>query len=313
VTPVTSSLGTSSFSPTYSRIFHRLCGWVEGVYWLNAVPPLWMLRTAFRTVGSVAPGVAARWAETIFCRPPRNAPRPAEEAFLATGTPRAVRSEDEDLAVWVWGSGPMVVLTHGWGSRAGRFSTLARSLMDAGFGVVLFDAPAHGASRGTQASLPQFSLALRAVADAVGPVYGLIGHSLGGAAVSLALSNGLAAERAILLAPPADVVLFSRAFADHLRIPLRAHDLMRRNLETRLRIRWAELHIPSLARKMTTPALIVHDRDDEDVPYAHGEQIADAWPAAEFLATRGLGHRSVVRDPEVIRRTVTFLTEGLPR
>ena len=42
-----------------------------------------MLRTAFRTVGSVAPGVAARWAETIFCRPPRNTPRPAEEAFLA--------------------------------------------------------------------------------------------------------------------------------------------------------------------------------------------------------------------------------------
>jgi alpha-beta hydrolase superfamily lysophospholipase len=178
-----------------------------------------MLRTAFRTVGTVAPGVAARWAEAIFCRPPRNEPRPAEEAFLATGTRLTVESENQDLAVWEWGSGPLVILAHGWGSRAGRFSSLARALTDHGFRVVLFDAPAHGASKGHQASLPQFSLALRAVAGSVGPVYGLIGHSLGGAAVSLAMGNGLRAERAVLLAPPADVVLFSHAFADHLRIP----------------------------------------------------------------------------------------------
>jgi len=280
---------------------------------LNTAPPLWMLRTAFRTVGTVAPGVAARWAEAIFCRPPRNEPRPTEEAFLATGARLSVRSENQDLAVWGWGQGPVVVLAHGWGSRAGRFSSLAAALVSAGFRVVLFDAPAHGASKGVLASLPQFSRALRAVADAVGPVYGLVGHSLGGAAVSLAMGTGLQAQRAVLLASPADVVLYSHAFAEHLRLPMRAHDAMRRNLEHRLQFRWEELHVPTLARRMTAPALIVHDRDDPDVPYSHGEEIAQAWPGAEFLATAGLGHRSVVRDPEVIRRTVTFLTLGLPR
>jgi pimeloyl-ACP methyl ester carboxylesterase len=277
---------------------------------MGTAPPLWMLRAAFRTVGTVAPGVAARWAESIFCRPPRNEPRAFEEAFLATGSPQIVQSENQDLAVWVWGSGPVVILAHGWGSRAGRFSSLARALADNGFKVVLFDAPAHGASKGEQASLPQFARALRAVADVVGPTYGLIGHSLGGAAVTLAMGNGLGVERAVLVAPPADVVLFSHAFADHLRIPLRAHDAMRRNLENRLQIRWEELHIPTLARRMTTPALIVHDRDDPDVPYAHGEEIARAWPGAELLTTQGLGHRSVVRDADVIRRTLAFLTEG---
>ena len=43
------------------------------------------LRAVFTTVGSVAPGIAARWAETIFCTPPRNEPRSGEEAFLASG------------------------------------------------------------------------------------------------------------------------------------------------------------------------------------------------------------------------------------
>jgi pimeloyl-ACP methyl ester carboxylesterase len=259
----------------------------------------------------VAPGVAARWAESIFCRPPRNEARPVEEAFLATGTRHTVQSEDQDIAVWVWSDGPVVVLTHGWGSRAGRFSTLAQALVEAGFRVVLFDAPAHGVSMGNQASLPQFSWALRVVGDTMGPVHGLIGHSLGGAAVSLAMRDGLSAKRAVLLSPPADVVLFSHAFAEHLHLPLRAHDVMRRNLENRLQIRWEELHIPTLAGRMTAPALVVHDRDDQDVPFTHGEEIAKAWPSSQFMATSGLGHRAVVRDAEVIRRTITFLQDGL--
>lgn len=270
-----------------------------------------MLRTAFRTVGSVAPGVAARWAETIFCRPPRHEPRPSEEAFLGTGERLTVRSEDQDVAVWTWGDGPVVVLAHGWGGRAGRFSSMAGALVDAGFRVVLFDAPAHGASMGQQASLPQFARALREVADAMGPTYGLLGHSLGGAAVSLAMGKGLDAQRAVLLAAPADVFLFSHAFAQHLRIPPRAHDVMQQNLAARLQFQWHELHIPTLARSLSARALIIHDVQDPDVPYSHGEEIARAWPGAELFTTTGLGHRAILRNPEVIRRTIAFLQAGV--
>ena len=270
-----------------------------------------MLRTAFRTVGSVAPGVAARWAESIFCRPPRNDPRPADEAFLATGARFTVRSDEHDLAAWVWGQGPVVILTHGWGSRAGRFSALAGSLLANGFRVVVFDAPAHGASMGHQASLPQFSRALKDVGSTFGSIHGLVGHSLGGAAVSLAMHQGLGARRAVLLAPPADVFLFTDAFADHLRIPTRARSLMRQNLEHRLQISMEELHVPTLARSMTSPVLIVHDTSDTDVPYTHAEEIALAWPQSELFTTTGLGHRAILRDPEVVRRTVEFLRAGV--
>lgn len=274
---------------------------------MKSAPPLWMLRTAFRTVGSVAPGVAARWAETIFCRPPRHEPRASEETFLATGRRLTVQSENQDVAVWAWGDGPVVILLHGWGGRAGRFSAMAAALLRSGFRVILFDAPAHGVSMGRQASLPQFAKALRQVADTVGPVYGLIGHSLGGAAVSLAMHHGLVAARAILLAPPADVFVFSHAFARHLRIPPRARDAMQQNLETRLQISWEELHIPTLASTMTSPALVIHDTKDSDVPFDHGQEIARAWPGAELFTTTGLGHRAILRNPEVIRRTIEFL------
>jgi pimeloyl-ACP methyl ester carboxylesterase len=138
-------------------------------------------------------------------------------------------------------------------------------------------------------------------------VHGLVGHSLGGAAVSLAIRQGLTPSRAVLLAPPADVYVFSHAFAEHLRIPTRARSRMQENLENRLRISLDELHIPTLARTMSIPVLIVHDRSDPDVPYEHGTAIANAWPGAELLSTQGLGHRAILRDRQVVQRTVEFL------
>ena len=272
---------------------------------------LWALRTAFGAVGRVAPGVAARWAETIFCTPPRHEVRGTEEAFIATGRGLVVPWEGERLAAWEWGVGPTVVLAHGWGSRAGRMAGLAAALLAARFRVILYDAPAHGVSTGRFASLPEFSRALRAVTDAVGPVYGLAGHSLGGAAISLALHGGLEADRAVLIAPPSDVVIFSQAFAEHVGLPPRAHAAMRRNLEARLRVRWDDIHIPTLAREIRAPVLVLHDREDTDVPFVHAEEIVGSWPQARLVATNGLGHRAIIRDPAVIRAIVEFLREGV--
>jgi pimeloyl-ACP methyl ester carboxylesterase len=268
------------------------------------------LRAVFTTVGSVAPGIAARWAESIFCTPPRHQPRSTDEAFLATGRRFTVRSEGQELAAWAWGEGPAVVLAHGWGSRAGRFSLLADGLIEAGFRVVAYDAPAHGESTGRFASLPEFARALRAVAGETGAIHGLVGHSLGGAAAVLALRDGLRAERVVLLAAPSNVVRFSTRFADHLGLTTVTRHTMRRNLEARLRTRWEDLHLPTIVRALPAAALLVHDRTDGDVPYEEAVEIAEAWPGARLVATEGLGHRGLLRDAGVMREVVGFLEEG---
>jgi predicted alpha/beta-fold hydrolase len=273
-------------------------------------PRLWAMRTAFRTVGVVAPGVAARWAETLFCTPPRR--RDGDETFTATGTRFTLTSQAQTLAGWQWGEGPPVVLVHGWGSRVSRMSGIAGAVFAAGFRVVAFDAPAHGESTGRFASLPEFARALMDVAEAVGPIYGLVGHSLGGAAVAMAMRQGVAARRVVLLAPPADVRVFSDHFARTLAIPPAVQQTMHRNLERRLRIAWDDLHIPTLVRALPTAALVIHDRDDTDVPHTHGEEIVGAWAGSLLESTSGLGHRAILRDPAVIGRTVAFLREGTP-
>jgi pimeloyl-ACP methyl ester carboxylesterase len=271
-------------------------------------PRLWAIRTAFRTVGAVAPAIAARWAETLFCTPPRR--RDGDEAFIATGSRFTLSSQGQHLAGWQWGSGPTVVLVHGWGSRASRLSALAAALVEAGFRVVAYDAPAHGESTGRFASLPEFARALGDVAEAIGPIHGLVGHSLGGAAVAMAMRHGLGARRVVLIAPPADVRIFSDFFAQTLAIPPAVQQRMHRNLERRLQIVWDDLHIPTVVRELPAEALVIHDRDDTDVPFAHGEEIVGAWAGSRLESTSGLGHRALLRDPAVIGWAVEFLREG---
>jgi pimeloyl-ACP methyl ester carboxylesterase len=63
-----------------------------------------------------------------------------------------------------------------------------------------------------------------------------------------------------------------------------------------------------MAAALDTPLLVMHDRDDPTVPWAEGAAIATAWRGAELVTTSGLGHRDIVRDPDVVARAVAFLS-----
>lgn len=237
--------------------------------------------------------------------------RPQEEAYLETGERFTVRGNGIELACWSWGAGPVVMLTHGWGSRAGRWSSLVPLLLEAGLSAVAFDAPAHGRSSGNTASMPEFARALLAVREHLGGApRAAVGHSLGGAATALALSMGLDAGRVVLIAAPSNAREFTDRFAETLGLPLSVRSMMERNLETRLQFTFAGLHIPTLAAELDTPALLVHDTDDRDVPFAGAEAVAAAWPGARLMATTGLGHRKVLHDPAVLQATRDFILAG---
>ncbi len=272
-----------------------------------ATAQMWAIRTTFATIGRVAPEVAARWAEGLFCRPPRHEPRSRDREFLATGRRYTLVKGEQEIAAWEWGNGPLVLLLHGWGSRAGRFSTIGPALVEAGFRVVAHDAPAHGLSSGTQAALPLFAESLRTVGAHFGPAAAVVGHSLGGAAAVLALGDGLRAERAALISAPSNVEVFSHRFARFFGLPARVRELMQRNLEHRFQMAWADVHSDRIARRLAQPALILHDRDDTDVPVADAYAITAAWPGARLVVTKGLGHRGVLRSSEVAHHLLEFL------
>lgn len=264
-----------------------------------------------RAVGRIAPRTGARVAEALFVKTARPAPRPPEARFLATARRGTLRVHGQRIVTYGWGptDGPLVILTHGWQSHAGRFTPMAKALVAAGYHAVAFDGPGHGASTGWRATMPEFARTIRAVAEAHGPAHAAIGHSLGGAATVFALSHGLPAARAVTIAAPADVTRWVTRFREVFRLSDRVFGHMRRNMERRIKVRWDDLDLSAAARRVTVPGLVIHDEGDPDVPLDDAAALVAAWPGAVLHRTTGLGHRAVLRDDAVIARVLAFLGE----
>jgi pimeloyl-ACP methyl ester carboxylesterase len=148
------------------------------------------------------------------------------------------------------------------------------------------------------------------VAD-VGPVHGAIAHSMGAAAVMLAVHDGVPIPRAVFVAPPASALDFFRKFSAVVGL---AEDVARRTrarVERRAQRRLAELDVRALAPVLRpTPLVVFHDEDDREVPIACGEMVAATWSGAELVRTKGLGHHRILRDPRIVTESVRFLSRG---
>lgn len=272
-------------------------------------------RARFAVQSAIAPERAAEAAARLFATPPRHGHTPREIELLSTGTRYSVAARDGELAAWRFGRAdrPAVVLVHGWGGRGAQLRAFVPALLAQGFQVALFDHVAHGHSGGREATLVHFAHGVEAVVadlEARGaPVAGLIGHSLGAAAVGLWLKESGRALRAVLVAPPTSVERYSGHFARALGIPERVRRAMQERFERLLGRRWSEFELPHAIDGVRAKALVIHDAGDRDVAFSSGLALARAWPDARLLRTEGLGHRQVLRDPGVVRDAVDFLAD----
>jgi len=270
-----------------------------------------LLRPAIAALSAVAPSVAARLAERRFLTPPRH-PAPAHETAALAGARRTIVYVDGwPLTTWTWGHGPAVLLVHGWGGRGAQLAPFVGPLVASGCSVVTFDAPGHGGSPERRSSIIAFVRAIRAIERALGPVRGVIAHSIGAVAAARALYEGLGADAAVFIAPPADLVLQAHTLLDVLGFGRRARERMQARIEQRLGIAWSALDVRSYAPDMRAPLLVVHDRDDNEVPWQDGAILARDWPGAELSMTGGLGHRRILRDPGVVKGVTAFVVERL--
>lgn len=268
-------------------------------------------RLLLSSLSHLSPAAASHVAERLFFTPPR--PRRSRgEEWLARATPLRLDVGGRAIQAWRWGARgrPAVLLVHGWGGRAAQLTAFVPELLARGLAVVALDAPGHGRSGRGRSSAPEFARALTDVARAVGGVHGVIAHSLGGAAVALALRDGLDVRRVVLVAPAAVPPEWVDRFASRLGLTSDVVAGMRRLSERRIGLAWSELDVPALARRQRAALLVVHDREDAEVPVEDGARIARAWPGARLEVTQGLGHSRILRDPGVVARAADHLARG---
>jgi alpha-beta hydrolase superfamily lysophospholipase len=271
-------------------------------------------RWVFRVLQPISPAAAAWLAERLFFTARRSRISPDARAFLATGRRFRLEVEGRRVVGWRWGSAeaaaPLVYLVHGWGSRGARLAAFVEPLLALGHGVVTYDALGQGESARGMTSMPEFARTLQAVVARQGAPRAIVAHSMGCAGTTLAMSWGLEAGRLVFLAPAADPPAWVAPFARQLGLRADVLERVRARSERRLRVRWADLNVPTLARGLSRrpDLLIVHDEADETVRWQDGSAIAAAWPNSQLVTTQGLGHRGVTSDANVVRQALDFLT-----
>ena len=277
---------------------------------MNAV-----VRAGFRSLSALSPSLAARAAGRLWFRIPRSRAGDSAKAFLATGDRFTVDVNGRAVAAWRWGTGPAVILVHGWGGHAGQFQTLVQGFTARGIASVVFDAPSHGESGPSSlgarySTLFEFADALRCIASRTREPLGVVAHSGGCAAVAWAMVNEprLAVRRAAFVAPFARPLAYMELFRRTLGLSHAALEEFQRITERQFSFRWKDLEVPEMAQRMTPPpTLVVHDKGDRETMWQDGADIAAAWPGATMLSTEGLGHNRILRDERVVGAIVAFL------
>ena len=255
----------------------------------------------------------------MFVTPPKQRRSSTSHLKLVSQTgdqPTQVTIRDRGLriAATTLGHGPTVMLVHGWGGSAGDMMPTAVALAAAGYRSVVFDMPGHGESKGRESSLVEFLRAMRAVSRTLGQPEIIVGHSFGGAAAVLGITElGLPVRGAVLFAPAPGPAYYVDRFARTVGLPRERTLGMMRLVVERVGRSVESLDALVAAEKAKVPALIFHDPADREVPFAFAQKMAETWSGSRLVERPSLGHKRLLRDTATITAAVNFARSVTPR
>lgn len=244
------------------------------------------------------------------------------------------------------GSGPDLVMLHGWGLHGGLFGPVIEPLAQH-FRLHLVDLPGHGRSPMLEGDYTLETVA-EAIADEVPAGAHWLGWSLGGRIALAAARDGAAIDKLILVGanpcftqkpdwphamPEAELEQFATSLRDNYKVTLqrflavqsrgseRAREELRNLRESLFAhgepdpqalaggleiLRSADLR-PALAA-INQPTLVLHGERDTLAPLAAAEYTAAQLPNGRLKVVAGAGHAPFISHPEsFIRAVVEFL------
>ena len=268
-------------------------------------------RTKFKILTSISKRKAAEKAFELFCTPQIRNKKKLPKIFE---TAEKLQLKVDGIIVRGWRfnhpAERKVLILHGYESSVTNFDRYVKPLVSKGYEVLAFDAPANGRSDGKQITLPLYSKMIKEIHKKFGPVQSFMAHSFGGLALSLALEeiNHDDNYKVALIAPASETRTAINTFFSFLKL---SPDI-REDFE-KIIVEKGGVHSDwySIARAMTkikAKVLWFHDEDDDVTPLSDAIQVKEAnYPNVEFVITKGLGHRRIYRDNEVVKAIVDFL------
>ncbi|MDR6763360.1 pimeloyl-ACP methyl ester carboxylesterase [Flavobacterium sp. 2755] len=200
-----------------------------------------------------------------------------------------------------------VLLVHGWSGRGTQLFKIADELLQNGFSTISFDAPAHGKSEGKTTIMSEFIASILEIEKEFGPFEFAIGHSLGGMSVLNAIKDGLQVNNAVIIGSGDIVQDILDDFILKLKLKKEFSDRLRLFFEDKYQLKMDDFSAYKAAQKIEIPVLVIHDNDDPEVPLKAGIHIHENLQNGSLFLTDGLGHRKILGNQTVIKKTLEFI------
>lgn len=222
-----------------------------------------------------------------------------------------VASIKKDIHVLSYGfSEKKVLLVHGWAGRSTHLFMIANTLLENGFMVISFDAPAHGKSTGKTTNLLEYVEAIKSICKEFGPFEAAIGHSFGAMAIMNAQANNVLFKCLVTIGSGDKVADILLNFANNLGLDAIFGKKLIDSLEKKWNINLFHLDSNEVAKKVKTPVLVIHDTLDGDVFVSCALNIRQHLENGKLYITTGLGHTKILRDKNTTQKIIHFIKQN---
>lgn len=205
------------------------------------------------------------------------------------------------------GTDKKVLLVHGWSGRGTQLYKIADELIKLGYTTVSFDAPAHGKSPGNSTIMIDFIASIIEIDKQFGPFEIAIGHSLGGMSVMNAIKDGLKVDKAVIIGSGDIVQDITDDFVAKLELKPIISRLLCERFEDKYGGKMNDYSVYKAAETTLIPTLVIHDKNDPEVPVKAGINIHKHLKNGELMLTEKLGHRKILADHQVIEKIINFI------
>lgn len=275
-------------------------------------PPLILtiIRSSIRVITKVSPYLVARMVNYFWFKT-RRSPEPKREIdILKSACWEKISIDSKVVQLYIWGKDnhPSILLVHGWNGRAAHFGAFVPSLVAKGYRVIGFDAPGHGRSEGNSTNIPAVNIVIRRIEHKFGSFHSAISHSFGSMCLMYAIEEGLQLQKICCIAPVPNIESLQRMLASLLKIEPRVVSIQKQILENKFGTdMWDKFSVLKVSSQLSSSGLIIHDKNDKEIPIISSKLIARAWKSSELLVTTTLGHHRILRNKFVVEKVVTYI------
>lgn len=271
-----------------------------------------IVRFLFPVLERVAPFMADRIFRMVFYVPLRY-PFPEKEQEVANqGNEFSLSVGEKTIRGRQWGdpARPYIFLVHGWAGRATQFRKFIPPLLEKGYSIIGPDGPAHGRSEGRVTSIPEFHEMFKSIFQKFGEPAGIITHSFGGAAMLYSAMNGLPVRKLVNIASPSIGDEILKTFLRAINGSWSSAERFKKYVIRRTGKPFEEFTACYAVQHLPAPIdlLVINDTEDTDVVFRSAEELLKVYPSATLYKTTGLGHTRILKDEQVIARTIEFIS-----